>query len=79
MRVLVIDDSRAMRMLLKATLAELGHEVTEALDGQDGLEKVQANGPFGLALVDWISAGRAACGAAGRAASPPPDLVRRKR
>jgi two-component system chemotaxis response regulator CheY len=53
MRVLVIDDSRAMRMILKSTLLDLGHEVTEAGDGQEGLEMVKTKGPFSLALVDW--------------------------
>ncbi|HUB24028.1 MAG TPA: response regulator [Tepidisphaeraceae bacterium] len=53
MRVLVIDDSRAMRMILKNALVSLGHEVAEAGNGQEALERVKAAGPFGLALVDW--------------------------
>ena len=53
MRVLVIDDSRAMRMILKTTLLELGHEVVEAGDGQEGLDRLKSDGPFDIALVDW--------------------------
>ncbi len=53
MRVLVIDDSRAMRMILRTTLAELGHQAVEAADGRLGLDAVAAKGPFDLALVDW--------------------------
>ena len=53
MRVLVIDDSRAMRMILRTTLGELGHEAVEAVDGQDALQKLAKHGPFQLALVDW--------------------------
>jgi len=53
MRVLVIDDSRAMRMILRTTLTEIGHEVVEAGNGQEGLDSIQSKGPFGLALVDW--------------------------
>jgi two-component system chemotaxis response regulator CheY len=53
MRVLVIDDSRAMRMILRTTLAELGHEVVEAGNGQLGLDALHDKGPFALALVDW--------------------------
>jgi two-component system chemotaxis response regulator CheY len=53
MRVLVVDDSRAMRMILKSVLAELKYEITEAGNGREALEKVAASGPFGLALVDW--------------------------
>jgi two-component system chemotaxis response regulator CheY len=53
MRVLVIDDSRAMRMILRTTLAELGHDIVEAGNGQQGLEVLRKEGPFDLALVDW--------------------------
>jgi two-component system chemotaxis response regulator CheY len=53
MRILVIDDSRAMRAVLRTTLIALGHEVTEARDGQEGLDAVRTRGPFDLALVDW--------------------------
>ncbi|MCX5660792.1 MAG: response regulator [Planctomycetota bacterium] len=53
MKVLVIDDSRAMRMILKTTLRELGHEVSEASNGQEGLDVLKSSGPFALALVDW--------------------------
>jgi len=53
MRILVIDDSRVMRMFLRTTLLDLGHEVIEAGNGQEGLDRVAASGPFGMALVDW--------------------------
>ena len=53
MRVLVIDDSRAMRMIIKKTVSDLGHEVVEAANGQLGLDALHSQGPFNLALVDW--------------------------
>ncbi len=53
MRVLVIDDSRAMRTILRTTLAEMGHESVEAGNGQEGLDRVASKGPFELVLVDW--------------------------
>ena len=53
MRVLVIDDSRAIRMILKKTLTAIGAEVVEAGHGVEALEKLQAGEPFALALVDW--------------------------
>ena len=37
MRVLIIDDSRAVRMILKSALVEFGYAVTEANDGCKGL------------------------------------------
>jgi two-component system chemotaxis response regulator CheY len=53
MKALLVDDSRAMRMILARTLKEIGFEVTEAGHGLEGLERLQASGPFDLALVDW--------------------------
>lgn len=53
MRVLVIDDSRAMRMLLRTILQESGHEVVEASNGEEGFRAVRNRGPFAFALVDW--------------------------
>ena len=53
MRALVIDDSRAMRALLARILGELGFEVSEAGNGREGLEHLQAHGVPDLALVDW--------------------------
>jgi two-component system chemotaxis response regulator CheY len=40
-------------MILRTILAEMGHEVVEAGNGQEGLNQVQSRGPFDLALVDW--------------------------
>lgn len=44
-RILTIDDSRTIRDLLKATLAEAGYEVVQAVDGQDGLDQLDAAAP----------------------------------
>ncbi|MDP3714546.1 MAG: response regulator [Mycobacteriales bacterium] len=53
MRALVLDDSRAMRMVLARLLEERGWEVVQAGDGEEGL-RVLAEGPMPqLALVDW--------------------------
>lgn len=53
MRALVIDDSRAMRRIIRGMLTEMGFEVTEAENGADALEKLEQLGPVELALVDW--------------------------
>ncbi len=53
MRVLVIDDSRAMRSILRLGLKAYVCEVIEAGNGQDGLNRMADAGPFDLALVDW--------------------------
>jgi two-component system chemotaxis response regulator CheY len=53
MRALVIDDSRAIRMLLRNTLRELGLEVVEAGNGREALEQMERAGDVELVLVDW--------------------------
>ena len=52
-KALVIDDSRAMRMVLSRMLTGLGADVTQAVDGRDGLVKLAAGEAFDLVLVDW--------------------------
>ena len=53
MKILLIDDSKTMRNIQRAVLAQLGHsDVHEACDGQDALSKVGALKPD-LILVDW--------------------------
>lgn len=53
MKALVIDDSRAMRRIIKSMLVDAGFEVTEAQDGSDALSKLEGEGKVDLALVDW--------------------------
>jgi two-component system chemotaxis response regulator CheY len=53
MQALVIDDSRAVRMLIGKILREQGFQVCDAGHGQEGLERLQENPEIGLVLVDW--------------------------
>lgn len=53
MRALVIDDSRAMRAILRHFLEQLGFEVFEANHGQEGLDRLHQVGEVDLAMVDW--------------------------
>lgn len=53
MRALVIDDSRAMRMILKGILTEVGFAVVEASNVSEGLDRLRDGGCVDLALVDW--------------------------
>lgn len=52
-QALVIDDSRAVRMLVGNILREQGFEVHDAAHGQQGLERLQENPDISLVLVDW--------------------------
>lgn len=53
MRALVIDDSRAMRAILKKFMIEAGFEVVEACHGKQALERISADDCPDVALVDW--------------------------
>jgi two-component system chemotaxis response regulator CheY len=54
MRAIVVDDSRAMRLILKRIVGQIGFEVFEAEDGQAALDLLGTLDPLpNLALVDW--------------------------
>ncbi len=48
-KALVVDDSRAVRMILVRTLRELGYEVREAANGREALEVIEAGEQRGKA------------------------------
>ncbi|MGB7761233.1 MAG: response regulator [Bryobacteraceae bacterium] len=53
-KALVVDDSRAVRMILARTLKELGFEVREAANGREALEVIEAEKTaVSLVLADW--------------------------
>lgn len=53
MKALVIDDSRTMRRIVTGILTPMGFEVTEAADGQQALDAMNAGLEVDLACVDW--------------------------
>lgn len=53
MKAMVVDDSRATRVILRNALEREGFTVLEAGDGQQALERLTESGPLDLALVDW--------------------------
>jgi two-component system chemotaxis response regulator CheY len=50
---IVVDDSRAIRMILSRTLRELGYEVREAGNGIEALTALSAGTPPDLVMADW--------------------------
>lgn len=53
-KALVVDDSRAVRMILSRDLKELGFEVYEAGNGKQALDIVAVQkASLSLVLVDW--------------------------
>lgn len=53
MRALVVDDSSAMRAILKMILKKSGFDVFEAGNGRQALDTLKESGQVDLALVDW--------------------------
>ena len=53
MRALVVDDSRAIRTVLRKMLVATGFDVVEAGHGREALDVLAAEPRLDLALVDW--------------------------
>jgi two-component system chemotaxis response regulator CheY len=54
MKILLVDDSSTMRRIQINQLNGLGvTDIVEAQDGRDGLEKLEANMPIDVVLLDW--------------------------
>ncbi len=53
MYALIIDDSRAMRRILRQIVEPLGFEIMEAGNGQEGLACLHQVDHVELVLVDW--------------------------
>ena len=55
MKILIVDDSKTMRMIVKRTLKDAGygeHPTTEAASGVEGLEALRREA-FDVILCDW--------------------------
>ena len=50
MKFLIVDDSRLVRMKLKAELCDRGHSVIEARDGEEALTRAAADAPDAVFL-----------------------------
>lgn len=53
MHALIIDDSRAMRTILRRTVTDLGFTTTEAGDGQQALDHLAGGLHPDVCLIDW--------------------------
>ena len=51
-KILIVDDERQFRRVLRLALELKGYDIREAADGADALDVTQ-NEPFDLLLVDW--------------------------
>lgn len=53
MNALIVDDSKAMRMILEKALQEIGFKTSGVGHGQGALDMLHAGEPVDLMLVDW--------------------------
>ena len=53
MKVLVVDDSSPIRMILNRMLRDMGYAVLEATHGKEALAQLDANPDIRLILLDW--------------------------
>ena len=51
-KILVIDDSATVRQQVRAALEQVGFEVEEAVDGQDGVDKIGTGESYSAAICD---------------------------
>jgi len=53
MNALVVDDSRAIRTILRHILVEFGFTVREASNGREGIESLNREGNPDIVFIDW--------------------------
>lgn len=53
MKILIVDDSKAMRTFLRFLVRDLALEADEAADGCEALAALNGPSTYDLALVDW--------------------------
>jgi CheY-like chemotaxis protein len=52
-KILVTDDDEMMRHVLTLLLTPCGHELSEAADGEEAMERLK-EGPFDLVISDIL-------------------------
>ncbi|MBW3670511.1 MAG: diguanylate cyclase [Acidobacteria bacterium] len=57
MRVLIAEDSRSYRMVLRQILENKNFEVIETTDGEEALRILEQDDPPDIAVLDWIMPG----------------------
>ncbi|MCA0150637.1 response regulator transcription factor [Rossellomorea vietnamensis] len=52
-RILIAEDEEVLRMLMVDTLEDEGHELDEAVDGQEAIDSIMEN-DYDLILLDYM-------------------------
>ena len=53
-KILIVDDSRVMRLVIRRIVESLGFAVDEAADGQQALERLRSAGPPDAVILDIV-------------------------
>lgn len=53
MKAVIVDDSKAVRILIGRIFKDLGYEILEAGNGQEALDVLASAGKVDIAVVDW--------------------------
>lgn len=53
MKVLLVDDSNSIAMVVGQMLKDAGHDVVRAKDGQDAVDIIMQDNNFQVILLDW--------------------------
>ena len=56
-RILVIDDEEMLRLIIRAMLEPLGHQVVDAADGSTGVQLYRQH-PADIVIVDFLIPGK---------------------
>jgi two-component system chemotaxis response regulator CheY len=53
MKILIVEDSNSIAMVVAGMLKEAGKEPVRAVDGKDAIDVIKANPDIALILLDW--------------------------
>jgi len=53
MKVLLVDDSNSIAMVVGQMLKEAGYDVSRARNGQDAVDMIAQDANFNVVLLDW--------------------------
>jgi len=53
MKVLLVDDSNSIAMVVGGMLKEIGHEVIRAVHGKEAIDQINSHSDIDLILLDW--------------------------
>ena len=54
MNILVVDDAKDIRLIIKSVLEKLGHKVTTAADGEEAWALLLSSQDFQIVISDWM-------------------------